>query len=388
MKVIKTQLIFGSVLSATFLLSGCFHEKEDAVDDFVTVTPSPYYAVISTSDYTNSDVSIVSMIDYSVEDDVFNTQADIDVATSMEDIYVISRLGTDNIAKYNIEASGIVRYQYQYALEQYSNPYEVIVKDSSTAYIISYAKDTILVVNPSATAEVDFETGVTFDLSPYNDADGAPEAADAVLVEDNLFVILQSWDKSNGWPWTAGDSYVVIFDTSTGLEIDTNDDVNTLNGIKLKTKNPLKMVYESVSGKIYIASRGSDFTGGIEVVDATSYVTSIVVDDGSSATSTPYGAITNVAILSASRGYFIGSASYQNDSLYSFNPTDGTVDSQTLLSGSDIADIAVGPLGNLWVTDRTNSGVIVYDTSDNSVFKSLIVTDLPPTNIEFISVPQ
>lgn len=371
-------------LAGSILLTGCIHEK----DEDNSITASSYYAVVATSsnDYKSYDVSLISLEDYSVANDIFNTQADIDVATNADDIFVIGRLGTDNISKYTVDDSGVTKFEYQYAMEQNSNPQDVVVKSESAAYVIRYDTKTIKIVDPSADSAAAFETG-SLDLSDYSADDGGAEAADGLLIDNKLFVIIQGWDRSGGWPWAAGDSYVAVFDTITGQEIDTNADTSTPKGIKLITKNPVKMVYESVSGKIYIASRGADYDGGIEALDVATYTTSLIVDDGTSGAA-PYGKITNVAILSASKGYFVGSAAYLDDALYAFNPTTGKVDETPLVNASNLADIAIGPKGNLWVANRSldTSGVTIFDTVDNSVLKPVVETGLLPMSIEFLSV--
>lgn len=234
--LLSTALIINSVF-----LSGCFHEEDD--DEF-SLTPSDYYAIISTSDYTNSDVSIISLTDYSLINDTFDTQADLDISTASTSLYVIGRLGTDSITKFEIEniknnSTNAIEFsitnKWQYSVGSETNPYELIQKNETTAYVIRYASDKILIVNPEAEIESNFITG-ELDLSPYNDADGAPEASSAVLAGDQLYVMLESWDKSNGFPWTLNEAYVAVFDTTTNLEIDTNSDTSTPKGIKLLTK--------------------------------------------------------------------------------------------------------------------------------------------------------
>lgn len=377
-----------SLVSASFILNGCFHAEDDE-----DVTPSDHYAVISTqaSDNSAGDISIISLEDYSADNTNFSGGSDSVVSTYGEYIYRLGRFGQDNITRIDINDLDATPKQYSTddVSEESSNPYKLVVKDDSTGYLIRYGSSKIWIVNPLADTAEDFKTG-EIDLSDYSGSDSIPEMADALLVDTKLYVLIQNLDRDNGW--VPGTAYVAVIDTSNNnTEIETNTDASTPKGIQLSVTNPNKLVYLSTNNTMYISGVGpyfpADYSGGIESIDLSDNSTNLVVDDGTSEAH-PYGQVNNIAVLNSTRGYFIGYSAWKDTAVYSFNPTTGAVDSTPLLENKDISDIEIGPLGNLWVTDRNNSGITIFDTVDNTVFKELIDTDLVPSDIEFISVPK
>jgi len=379
------------LLSASVLLSisACYHEEDK--DD--PVVSSTHYAVVSTSGGPNDsgDVSIISLDDYSVDNTNFGSGSDTVISTNEDNFYLISRFKTDSVTKFKI--SDPENFDWQYSSnrpntnEEKSNPYKLLVKNDTTAYLIRYGHKVISIVDPSASSFENFHTG-EIDLSSYAGDDEIPEATDALLIGDKLYVLMQNLDRINGW--IVGQAYLAIFDTNDNSEVVTNDDSTTPNGISLIGTNPLQMEYLSTTNSIYIAANGpyfgdNQFSGGVEVVNLSDYSSSIVIDDGT-ADDHPYGKINNIAILNASRAYFIGYTATEDTAIFSFNPTTGEVDNMALMENEDISDIEIGPLGNLWITNRKNSGITIINTVDNSIFKELIDTDLVPSDIEFISV--
>ena len=377
-----------SLASASLILSGCFHTVEDE-----NATSSDHYAIISTqaSDNSAGDISIISLEDYSTDNTNFAGGSDTVVSTYDKYIYRLGRFGQDNITRLDVNDLEATPKQYSTddIDDESSNPYKLVVKNDTTGYLIRYGTSKIWVVNPLADTAEDFKTA-EIDLSVYSGSDNIPEMTDALIVDDKLYILMQNLDRDNGWiPQTA---YVAVIDTNNGNdEIETNTDANTPKGIQLTVTNPNKMVYLSSNNTIYISGVGpyfpADYSGGIESINLADNSTSLVVDDGDTDTH-PYGQINNIAILNSTRGYFVGYSAWQDTAIYSFNPTTGAVDDTALLENKDISDIEIGPLGNLWVTDRNNSGIRIFNTVDNSVLKELIDTDLVPSDIEFISVPK
>ncbi len=373
---------------AAVLLNGCLHPSEDNA-----VTPSVHYAVISTqaSDNQSGDISIISLEDFSADNTNYGGLSDTVISTHEDVFYRIGRLNQDNVSKFQIDApdSRIWQHNVNDASEEgNSNPYKLVAKDKNSGYLIRYGSPKIWVVNLNTSNLGEFKIG-EIDLGHYALDDGIPEAADALLIDDKLYVLMQNLDRNNGW--IPGDAYVAIFDIRDNSEIATNSNDSTPKGIRLIVTNPSKMKYLASNNMLYVAATGayfpSDYTGGIESINLTNYNTEIVVDDGD-IEEHPYGQINNIAILNSTRGYFVGSKAWKDDALYHFNPSTGIVNPVPLESNNDIEDIEIGPLGNLWMTDRDASGIKIFDTVDNSIAEELISTDLVPYDIEFISVKQ
>lgn len=395
MKYLNKSLLVNSALFASLAsgLSGC---ELDTI--FGEATPSVHYAVVATqaSDFSAGDISIISLEDYSADNNNFAGGSDTAVSTHDEHIYRIGRYQQDNVTKLSVHAPETVIWQYSAngEDEESSNPYKLIVKNDTTAYLIRYGSAKVWIVDPTASSAETYKTG-EIDLSAYAGTDNIPEVADTIIIGSKLYFLIQNMDRDAGF--VPGQAYLAVFNTSDNSEVKTNSDSATPNGIALTVKNPNKMAYMDGSDSIYVSgvgryasswdNRPAEYTGGIEAINIDDYTSSVIVDDGDDDTH-PYGNINNIAILNDTRGYFVGYTAYTNTALYAFNPTTKEVVSTPLMENRDISDIEIGPLGNLWVTDRSESGIKVFNTVDNSVLKELISTELVPNDIEFISVKK
>lgn len=387
--MLKRKLInsFGiGVLSiSSVTLIGCVHEDETS-----SCTPGgEHFAVISTqaSDNSTGDVSIIGLNDYCADNSNFAGGSDAVISTHGEIFYRLGRYQQDNITKFDIDHPESTVWQYSTnGDEELSNPYKLITKDATTAYLIRYGSAKVWIVDPTASSVEDFKIN-DIDLSQYSEGDGVPEVADALLIDDKLYLLMQNIDQDNGW--IPGQAYLAVYETTNHTEIETNSDADSPKGIALQVTNPSEMGYLSTTNKLYIAGVGPyvnvDYSGGIESIDLTDYSSELLVDDGD-VDAHPYGQITNIAILNSTRGYFVGYSAWQDTAVYTFNPSTGDVEATPLVEHKDISDIEIGPMGDLWITDRGASGVMIIDTVDNSVKQELISTGLLPSDIEFVSV--
>jgi len=386
----------GALISSCLLIAACFHDDESK-DVFI---PAQHNAIIATqSGYDSGNHAIIKLSDYSVKSTNYADGSDTTVSTFKENVYRIGRYKMDNITKSNIYSPESIEWQFSTNdavenIETSSNPYKIVFLSEEKAYIIRYGSDKIWVVNPSANNIVDFRLG-TIDLSAYADEDKSPEPSDALVINSKLYVTMQRLDRASGY--VPGNAYLAIFDTSDDSEIDTNMNPATPKGIALSLKNPMNIKHLSTNNTLYVNSVGrfennyasparlAEYTGGIESINLADYSINTLIDDGDE-TNHPYGLINNIAILNSTRGYLIGYNGSGDTSLYSFNPTNGTVDATALISNKDLADIEIGPLGDLWVANAGENGITLIDTVDNSIKNNLIGTVLTPINIEFISL--
>lgn len=360
----KTKLITKiSAVSLAVLLSACGGGSSGGGNGPVAGQST---TVVSTkaADFSGSDIQLVEMQDgYSALPGVApSDQSDTTVARNGEFFYRLGRNNIDTLSKYSFESPSTPIYEYSTLNDPEdpsSNPYAVVFASEQKAYVIQYAENEILIVNPSAQTEGEFIIG-GIDLSAYADADasGAAEAADAVIVDNKLFVVMQRLVGFS--PAEEGvNAYLAVFDIDTDEEIDTNlnDDASNLKGIELSTRNPNKLVYrdgvglflQSTGDAFYsFAGREPGYTGGVTQIDTDTYSTTLVVDDGD-ADSHPYGFVYDLAVIDSENGYFVGYQSYQNTNLYHFNPSTGEATAVEDYSGLDITNLAVGPEDNLWI---------------------------------------
>ncbi len=308
--------------------------------------------------------------------------------------YRIHQFQSDSVTKVDIAAPNTPIWQYSTedpTETNSSNPYDLVFVSSTKAYLIRYGSTKAWIVNPSATSEAGFKIG-ELDLSAYADADGVPEMCCGVIANGKLFVVMQR--LVDFCPTQV--PYVAVFDTLTDTEINTGLGSGAMLGIPLNVKNPQAIQYMAENNLLYIQGVGSypggscdpvyEYTGGIESINAATYASAIVLDDGD-ATSHPYGAISGMLVASPSKGYFVGYAGWGNNTLYAFNPTTGAVSGA--LTGFQNINIAGMESGTyldknnmMWVCDSTNGLVKIMDTETNMLNEN-IATNLNPQHIAF-----
>jgi len=367
---------------------GSFYAGIEAVDpskqeeNFTPPTRSQYAVVSCSAPDFGSGVHAILDVEKprAIKDNLLSTISDIKMAAHGAFFYRIARFNGDSVTKFAASAPATPIWQYSTMDDQdsvaTSNPQSMIFASSTKAYIPRFGSDKMWVVNPETTTEAGFKTD-SVDLSAYADADGLPEMTQGVVVNGKLFLILQRLDQDNGWtPQTA---YLAVIDTATNAEIDTKTDSGNLKGIPLPVKNPWNIVYKN--GKVYVNGVGSypswdgtpaDYSGGIVSVDPSNYEVKMIVDDGDDTTH-PYGNISGVTVVSATKGYFISYAGWGDNALYSFNPTTGAVAENPIAAfsgGTNITALNVDGAGMLWVASNTSAGggvMTIINPADDSV---------------------
>ncbi len=266
----------------------------------------------------------------------------------------MERSGANNITKFHIDQPATPIWQYSTeGNETGSNPHDLVFVNESKAYLLRFGSSKMWIVNPSATSEAGFKTG-EIDLSAYADEDGNPEMHSGVIVGDYLYVTLQRIDFSGGWgnyvyhtPWVA------VFKTSDDTEVDTGKGDGTRKGIPLPMENPGAIQYLTSNNTVYVQGVGqytNQYTGGIATINTSTYETTLILDDGD-ATDHPYGAISGMAIVSPTKGYFIGYAAWGDNTLYTFNPSDSDP-SGTVVSG--LENLSIGGMETGVYTDQND----------------------------------
>lgn len=385
----STKKIFITGL-ATLLLSGC-----DLAEDVAALfDPSEARAVIASVDSVNYASSSISVITgdtnrIGINELLSDTDSDRTVNTFNNNIYIIQRFSGTNIAKFTLDNLNTPVWQYSTQDSTTdavsSNPQQIVFVSDTKAYVLRYGKNTVWVVNPSATTSADFKIG-EIDLSAYADTDGKPEISMGVIANGKLFVAMQ---RLNGYA-PENTAYIAVIDTVTDLEIDAGIAGDSLNGIPLTIRNPnTSMQYLEATNSIYIQGIGSyspdTYTGGIEQINLTDYTTSVIVDDGTSL-SHPSERVSSMVIVSPTIGYYVSYIGWQNNSIYKFNPSTGE-ESQTtivpLISG-DFSDLAVDANGQVWVSDVANASVHIIDPVTDTLLDS-VSTALAPQKISFVN---
>lgn len=382
------------MLGVAFLFMGVFFVRGGSA--------ATWEAVIATAaaDYSSGAHSVASVDrPRAIRNNLAPTISDITVVAHGKYFYRIERYNADNIAKYDITKPRVPIWQFSTMDStdfQSSDPHDMVFASSVKAYVLRYGSTKAWIVNPSATVQSQFRKGV-LDLSHYADSDGIPEMQSGVIANGKLFIVLQRLDSDNGWV-PSNIPYLAVFDVKTNKEIDTGKGKGGLKGIPLPVRNPSAIRYCKGNNRIYVQGSGSypgfgnpqyEYTGGIVAINPDTYARKLIVDDGNR-TKHPYGAITGMAIVSKTKGYFVGYKGWGNNILYRFNPTTGKVLGKVgrglaniNIPGFDSSGIKGDKNGMLWVCDATNARVVILNTKNNKVNQRL-KTGLNPQKVVFV----
>ena len=318
--------------------------------------------------------------------------SDLTVAARGNYFYRMERSGAHHITKYDVNAPDTPVWQFSTeGDESNSNPYDLVFADDNKAYLIRYGAETAWIVNPEAETEAAFKIG-ELDLSGYSDADGTPEMVAGVMVDELLFIALQRIDTSGGWGnYSYNTPYVAVFDTKTDTERDIFGCGCDLKGIPIEDiTNPLTIQYVKDDGKIYIQGVGNwdhadlSASGGIVRIDPATYETGLILSDAPD-----YGAVAGMAIVSATKGYFVGYAGWGDNSLYAFDASCGcdvrVVEGFENISISGMQSGVYTDKNNmLWICNQSAASVDIVNTRTDTVDES-VSTGLNPNKVVFCS---
>lgn len=392
------------LFGVSMLLAGSFsvHAQDGDLSLSAGATSTAVIATVA-ADYSSGAHSVASVDPKggprTIQNDLLPTISDITVRSHLRYFYRIERYNADNIAKFDIDNPSSPIWQYStmgIADVESSNPLDMIFASSTKAYVLRYGSTKAWVVNPSATSESAFKKG-TLNLSAYADSDGLPEMCSGVIAEGKLFIVMQRLNRDKGYI-PSNRPYVAVFDVKTNKEIDTGKGLDGLKGIPLPIRNPGAISYLKENNTIYVQGVGSypgsgnskyEYRGGIATINTQTYVTKIIVNDGT-ATSHPYGAISGMAIVSKDKGYFVGYNGWGDNTLYSFNPTTGknrktvNIISNINIAGLESSKSPVDKNKMLWISDATNSRIVILNTATDSIDETL-GTDLNPQKVVFVT---
>jgi hypothetical protein len=294
-------------------------------------------------------------------------------------IYIINRGTASNITV--VDRADPTAALNQFSTGDDTNPYAMAFNSDTEAYVCLYKKNEILVVDPTATSD---QIKATIDLSGFmaaGDPDGIVEAGTMLKVNDYLFVALQRLNRKNYFA-AENDALLVVIDTTTHTVVDTDASTPAVvDAITLTGRNPQFMFYDEVSGKIFVAETGSYGVndGGVETVDPTAFEAEGYIIDESE-----LGGDAGAVVVSNGSGYVVVAGTWPNNTITTFDTSDGTKGDDLLVNGAFIPSLTLDDQGRLFVPDRTTTapGVRIYDTTDNTeITTGAIDVGLPPNVI-------
>jgi hypothetical protein len=374
---------------AVILMSVC-------VSPALAETTQTAVMVTAAADWSSGSHSIVSVDPVGgprqAQNNLNPAGSDLTVKAHENYSFRMERSGAHHIAKYDVNTPDVPIWQFSTeGGESDSNPYDLVFSSDEKAYLMRYGSESAWIVNPEANAETEFKIG-ELDLSGYTDADGTPEMVAAIIVDDLLFVALQRIDTSGGWGnYTYNIPYVAVIDTKTDTEIDVYNCSCDLKGIPVDgIFNLLTIQYLEDTGMIYVQGVGnwddSDLSasGGIVRIDPTTYETEVILSDGPD-----FGAISGMAVVSETKGYFVGYAGWGNNSLYAFDPSCGCdVTEVTGFENISISGMQSGVYTDkndmLWICNQTTASVDILNTATDTIDES-VSTGMNPNKVVFCS---
>ena len=346
---------------------------------FFAVSISANQAIITTTDYSSGSFSSLDLSTNTATRDHLTIHSDAMVRTYRDKVYIINRLGQDNVLVLN--RSNLKTPLMQYSTGNGSNPHDMAFVSEEKAYISRYGRTQVLIVNPITGDSL----GVV-DLSDFADADGLPEVSQLALSGDYLFAACQRLDRDNGWVPTDV-SVIAVVDVVTDQVVDVDANTAGVQGIVMTNKNPAGSVQRGNKWFLSAVNTFADLTdGGIEVIDLANLRSEGVVL-GEMAFG---GNLSSLAMVSDDEGYVVVlDASFVN-AVKRFDLATQSVSSPLDgLTGGFVPSLGVFG-GRLYVLDQGSFadpaavGVRVYDVKTDELVAGPISTGLLPTSIAFV----
>lgn len=283
-------------------------------------------------------------------------------------VYVVNRFGSDNVQALDSQAD--FRTLWQCSTGNGSNPQDIAFRNGRQAYVPLLARPWLLRVDPHTAPDCQNFVQGRIDLGAYADADGSPEANQAAVVGNYLFVTLERLE--NFAPVRKG--LLLVVDTDTD---------SIVAEIELQAANPFGMTQGlTVRGDyVYIAEVGRFGVddGGIEAVNVHT-----LASRGLRVTETELGGdVTDFVLVNDDVGYAIVSRKDFSTALVRFSLENGKL-LDVVREGDGMADIELDAGGKLFLADRNlrNPGVRVFRAADAiELTAAPLRTGLPPFDL-------
>lgn len=204
---------------------------------------------------TDFETGAFSIVDHEAETAAVNvglTHADAVARVRGSRVFVVNRLGQDNVTA--LDAADGFRVLWQRSTEPGSNPQDIAFASDAKAYVPRLELPTVLALDPrdgTLLGEVD--------LSALADADGIPEASWAVAVGNRIVVAVGRLDRHDAYRPTGPGALAVLDPTTDRVE----------RAIELSAENPWGEPAVGTDGRLLVglAGRFGELDGGIEAVD-------------------------------------------------------------------------------------------------------------------------
>jgi hypothetical protein len=335
-----------------------------------------------TSDFQTGSLSVVNLANRAVSLDVASVWLDATLRFHGGLLYVVNRLGGDNIQVIDPTNYATLR---QISVGNGTNPQDIAFVSPTKAYVSRYADASLLIVNPSL-PDGGPDPKPTISLAGFADSDGLPEMARMIRIGRYLYVACQR--LTNFLP--NNPSMVVVIDTQTDQVVDVNPNVSGVQAITLTLRNPITTFeYDRLHGWLLIGCAGSfgALDGGVEAIDPSAFTS-----QGVRVTEAELGGdINDVAWHTPTHAYaLIGAGSLNR--LVTWNPTNGlkTGTPFTGNGGFSLPDMEINDRGELYVCKNPSPpsgsdlpGILVFSLANDALLAGPLDTGLPPIAVTF-----
>ena len=330
---------------------------------------------VVTSDFTTGSTAFLAPTSETADIDLLTVHSDAVGRSTGGKIYVINRLGADNILV--LDPADLRTPLLQFSVGNGSNPQDIEVVSDTKAYVSGLARADLAIFNPQDGAECG-----TIDLSAFADGDGLPELTEMARVGSRLYVLAQRLE--NFVP--AGTSYVVVVDIDSDTVVDMDDSAAGVQAIALASPNPNAII--AIGSRLIISEVASfgDRAGGIEVLeisaDASVSSLGLVIDEQALD-----GDVNGIDMVDENSGFAIISDENFANFVVPFDLGTGTVGERLAeLSTGFIQSLAVDGdrliVGDPGTFERPEAtGLMIFDVTTKALVAGPISTGLPPASI-------
>lgn len=328
-------------------------------------------AVTTAIDWSSGNVSVYSVENDTVKQSVMKQSfhSDNNIRIFDTSVYLIERMGKDNVSMVNGHHITTGTVDNQVHISTGINIHDIVFVNSLKAYITIYGGQDLICYNPG-TGEV---TGKKISLGLYTPSGATtPKMSEAICYSNKAFIGMQMYS----------DDFKSFLDTGALAVINTvNDSVE--KKVVLKKNNPQGMCTHN--GILYCACIGDYgiMDGGIVSVDL---VTESVIK--SVEENVLGGDVSDVLIISESKGYAIVSDINYTNTLVTFNPATG--EKITVITAGGTPSDFLFDDGKLYIASRAFSahGIIVLDTNTDTVISGPHALGLPPNKIAMLNLGE
>lgn len=374
-----------ALTSSSLLLSGCLKDEKKETVNFDGV------AVVQTVASGESMLEFTDGISKVASRYAGKTANDYTVVARGKFFYHLGKFNIDTIQKYDIDNPSKGYYDGEgYSLRkagetESANPYNMAFVNDSTAIITRYGSTSAWVVNLDAKNADEFlikELDLSAQATGENDK--IPEMDMVFVYKNKAFITLQNLTSWN----STGNEKVVVFNTKTWEEIDTDASKEGTQAIKLNLKNHQTGV--QVDSKVYLGSlvypawgSSDPATGGIEVVDLNNFTTETLVSNIG---------VDKITATDSDKIFFTSYEEWQKNTLYKLNNDKTYSKVSDELTSKNISSLAAVEEA-LWLGYQDNGNVIIrLDARKDfaqakplaEIQLSKVTTLLKPVKIDFI----